>query len=57
MWPQKQAKSSKMNTNTEFACKYEGFRQSVMEGKLGKTPQIWIYLGLMQNQNMIHLAV
>ena len=29
----------------EIACKYEAFRQSVKEGKLGKTPQFWmIYL-------------
>ena len=42
----------------EFACKYEAFRQSVKEGKLGKTPQFWmICLDLMRNQNMIHLAV
>ena len=42
----------------EFSCKYEAFMQSVKERKLGKTPQFWmIYLDLMQNQNMIHLAV
>ena len=42
----------------EFACKYKAFRHLVKEGKLGKTPQFWmIYLDLMRNENMIHLAV
>ena len=42
----------------EFFHAYQTFRQSVREGKIGKTPQFWlIYLDLMRNQHMIHLAV
>ena len=42
----------------ELGCKYEAFRQSVKEGKFGKTPQFWmIYLELIRNQQMIHLVV
>ena len=42
----------------EFFHAYQTFRQSVREGKIGKPPQFWlIYLDMMRNQHMIHLAV
>ena len=42
-----------------FIRKYEEFKQSVRDRKLGKTPQFWLvlYLDLMRTQNWAHLAV
>ena len=42
-----------------FIRKYEEFKQSIRDGKLGKTPQFWpvLYLDLMRTQNWAHLAV
>ena len=42
-----------------FIKKYEEFKQSVLDGKLGKTPQFWLvlYLDLMRTQNCTHIAV
>ena len=42
-----------------FIRKYEEFKQSVCDGKLGKTPQFWLvlYLDLMRTQSWAHLAV
>ena len=39
--------------------KYEEFKQSVRDGKLGKNPQLWLvlYLDLMRTLNWAHLAV
>ena len=39
--------------------KYEEFKQSVCDGKLGKTLQFWLvlYLDLMRTQSWAHLAV
>ena len=57
-FPDDLCRSSTETQCHEFACKYKAFRQSVKEGKLSKAPQFWmIYLNLMRNQNMIHLAV
>ena len=57
-FPDDLCRSSTETQCHEFACKYKAFRQSVKEGKLSKAPQFWmIYLDLMRNQNMIHLAI
>ena len=47
------------NVCVAFIRKYEEFKQSVHDGKLGKTPQFWLvlYLDLMRIQNWAHLAV
>ena len=44
--------------SAEFHRSFESLRQTIRDGKLGKTPQFWLlYPDMMRNQHMIHLAV
>ena len=44
--------------SAEFHRSFESFKQTIRDGKLGKMPQFWLlYLDMMRNQHMIHLAV
>ena len=44
--------------SAEFNRRFESFKQTIRGGKLGKTPQFrLLYLDMMRNQHMIHLAV
>ena len=44
--------------STEFHRSFESFKQTITDGKLGKTPQFWLlYLDMIHNQHMIQLVV
>ena len=48
-----------LSNNATFVAQYQDFKESIRNGKLGKTPRFWLllYLDLMQTQHLIHLAV
>ena len=48
-----------VSSNATFLSRYQEFKESIRKGERGETPRfcLLLYLGLMQTQHFIHLAV